>query len=214
MLGPTYAALVIARILQGISSTVIWTVGSALLCDTVPEDRIGQQFGIALTGLSSGSAIAPTVGGALYNSFGFRAPFIFSLGLLGFDLILRCLIIEKTDAMKWGFDPTATCPKAGTDQKHDEQAPSRTTDTPTHLEKVSPIKDAAVLHAYDQKCSADENNDKESTLPSVSSIKGSSRQSSLRLILTILHSKRAMSAVLSISIYAYVVCFQSKYQFI
>jgi hypothetical protein len=37
----------------------------------------------------------------MYDRFGFRAPFIFSLSLVGFDLLLRLCIIEKHVALKY-----------------------------------------------------------------------------------------------------------------
>ncbi|KAI9601446.1 hypothetical protein H4Q26_001264 [Puccinia striiformis f. sp. tritici PST-130] len=37
----TFAVLMVARIVQGFSGTAIWTLGLALICDVVPEARIG-----------------------------------------------------------------------------------------------------------------------------------------------------------------------------
>ncbi|KAG6857631.1 hypothetical protein H0H87_010199 [Tephrocybe sp. NHM501043] len=56
-------------------------------------------------GLSIGSLIGPPVGGALFNRFGYRGPFIFSIIGTAFDLIARLLIIERKDALRWGIDP-------------------------------------------------------------------------------------------------------------
>ncbi|GJJ08878.1 hypothetical protein Clacol_003098 [Clathrus columnatus] len=183
MLAPVYWVLVVARFLQGTSSTVIWTVGSALLCDTVPTSRIGQQFGIALTGLSFGSAIGPTIGGALYNSLGFHAPFIFSLGLLGFDLILRFLVIEKRDAVRWGFDPTAACLQGGNNNNQDFDVETSTSEPDTIKNKEKGLENETEIPA------------------DLSRNEISHHQSSLQLMLTILKSKRAMAAALVILIY-------------
>ncbi|GJJ08877.1 hypothetical protein Clacol_003097 [Clathrus columnatus] len=181
MLAPVYWALIVARVLQGISSTVIWTIGSALLCDTVPESRIGQQFGIALTGLSFGSAISPSIGGALYHSLGFHAPFIFSLGLLGFDLILRFLVIEKRDAVRWGFDPTAACLQVYNNNQD--------SDINTSASEPETVKSKRSL-------------EKEKEIPAdLSRDEISHHQSSLHLTLTILKSNRAMAAALAVLIY-------------
>ncbi|KAF8060998.1 MFS general substrate transporter [Lyophyllum atratum] len=105
MEAPTYAVMIVARVLQGIGSSMVWVVGLALLCDTTPENLIGRQLGIAMGGLSVGGLVGPPVGGILYSRFGFRGPIIFGLGVTILDLIARLLIIERKDALKWGVDP-------------------------------------------------------------------------------------------------------------
>ncbi|ETW87640.1 major facilitator superfamily, partial [Heterobasidion irregulare TC 32-1] len=103
-----YWVMAVARVIQGMSSSMVWTVGLALLCDTAPEHYLGQQLGLATSGLSLGLLIGPPVGGGLYSRFGFRAPFIFSITITALDLIGRLLIIERKDALSWGTGP-AVC---------------------------------------------------------------------------------------------------------
>ncbi|KAL5534540.1 hypothetical protein ACEPAG_1003 [Sanghuangporus baumii] len=105
MEAPNYPVMIIARILQGISSCVVWVIGLALLADTVPEDKIGLQLGLAMTGLTVGMLAAPPVGGALYDRFGFRSPFIFGIIVTGFDFLGRLLVVERKEALRWGYDP-------------------------------------------------------------------------------------------------------------
>ncbi|BGP24065.1 hypothetical protein JCM10295v2_002966 [Rhodotorula toruloides] len=96
----SYALMVVARILQGFSGTVLWTIGLALVTDSVSEERVGKVLGWVMIGFSFGQAIGPPVGGVLYARMGWRAPFVFSLILVGVDL-LRMLIVEKHRAMEW-----------------------------------------------------------------------------------------------------------------
>ncbi|GAA6036084.1 hypothetical protein JCM8097_006605 [Rhodosporidiobolus ruineniae] len=96
-----YAAMVVARILQGFSGTTLWTIGLALVTDSVPEYRVGAVLGQVMIGFSLGQAIGPPVGGTMYARLGYRAPFIFSLILVGVDLLLRLCIIEKHQALRW-----------------------------------------------------------------------------------------------------------------
>ena len=51
--------------------------------------------------------VGPPVGGALYNTFGFRGPFIFAIIVTMIDFVGRLLIIERKDALPWGIDPAA-----------------------------------------------------------------------------------------------------------
>lgn len=44
-LGTTVPALVVARVLQGISSAFVWTVGLAIVIETVGPDNLGKTIG-------------------------------------------------------------------------------------------------------------------------------------------------------------------------
>jgi len=76
-------------------------------CDTAPEHHLGRQFGITTMGLTIGSLVGPPVAGALYQRWGFRAPFIFGIIVTCIDLLGRLLLIERHEAMRWGVDPMA-----------------------------------------------------------------------------------------------------------
>ncbi|KAF7437249.1 hypothetical protein PC9H_004086 [Pleurotus ostreatus] len=95
MEAPNYPVMVVARILQGLSSSMVWVVGLALLCDCTPKEVIGRQLGIAMTGLSVGVILGPPLGGLLYDRFGFRGPFVFGIVSAFVDLVGRLLIIES-----------------------------------------------------------------------------------------------------------------------
>jgi DHA1 family solute carrier family 18 vesicular amine transporter 1/2 len=56
-------------------------------------------------GLTIGNLVGPPVGGALYQRFGFRAPFIFGIIFAGIDLVARLLLVERHEAIRWGVDP-------------------------------------------------------------------------------------------------------------
>ncbi|RDB29583.1 putative MFS-type transporter C18.02 [Hypsizygus marmoreus] len=112
MEAPIYAVMCIARILQGVGSSMVWVVGLAFLCDSTPEQFVGRQLGLAMAGLSIGVVIGPPVGGALYSRFGFRGPFIFGLGATVIDLLARIVAIERNEALRWGLDPWRLAPMA------------------------------------------------------------------------------------------------------
>lgn len=115
----SFTGMVISRILQGISGTGIWTLGLSLITDSVPEDKVGTVMGNVMIGFSVGVLIGAPVGGVLYDKLGYRAPFVFALCLLFVDLVLRLLIVEKRDAIKWiqagveipGFEAAGYTPK-------------------------------------------------------------------------------------------------------
>ncbi|RXK41833.1 hypothetical protein M231_00832 [Tremella mesenterica] len=89
--------MVISRFLQGVSSAVVWLVGLSLIIENVPKKHIGRQLEFAVSGVSVGSTIAPPIGGALYSSLGWKAPFVFCIIISGADLIARLLVVEQKD---------------------------------------------------------------------------------------------------------------------
>ncbi|KAI0005376.1 major facilitator superfamily domain-containing protein [Russula compacta] len=103
-----YWTMAIARVLQGISGAVVWTAGLALICDTIKsEEEVGRYLGLAMSGLPLGQLIGPPVGGALFDRFGIRGPCLFGIVVLSVDVIGRLLLIERREALAWGFDPAA-----------------------------------------------------------------------------------------------------------
>ncbi|KAF8488176.1 major facilitator superfamily domain-containing protein [Gautieria morchelliformis] len=155
MLAPFYWLMALARIIQGVSSTFVWTVGLALLCDTVPEARVGQQLGLAMAGLSAGVVLAPPIGGALYQSLGFNAPFIFSIGIVLVDLVGRLLVIERKHAIPWGVDPAAMPATQASDSRtiHADHtaALDKNAMTSPKPNEVLPSADPVVLAGLDGK---------------------------------------------------------------
>ncbi|KAI4210152.1 MAG: hypothetical protein LQ351_006984 [Letrouitia transgressa] len=98
------ALLFFARVLQGSSDALVWTVGQALLIDTVGADNVGKATGSIFGIISIGALAAPVLGGILYHRTGVIGPLTLGCSLLGIDLIMRLLIIEKKPAAKFGFD--------------------------------------------------------------------------------------------------------------
>ncbi|EJD55284.1 MFS general substrate transporter [Auricularia subglabra TFB-10046 SS5] len=96
-----YWMMLLARVIQGISSTIVWVVALALLCDTVPKENMGRQLGVTMMGYSLGIIAATPLGGLLYGRMGYRAPFIFGMICAAVDLLGRILVIEKADADRW-----------------------------------------------------------------------------------------------------------------
>ncbi|KAH6917121.1 major facilitator superfamily domain-containing protein [Coprinopsis sp. MPI-PUGE-AT-0042] len=124
MEAPNYAIMCVARVVQGIGSSIVWVVGLALLADAAPEELVGRQLGLAMIGFNVGLVLGPPLGSALYDHFGFRGPFIFGMIASLLDLLGRALVIERKEAIPWGFDPKVVKPV----QDHEETKPIPTVD--------------------------------------------------------------------------------------
>lgn len=80
-------------------------IGLALLADTVPQENLAQAMGYVSLGMSLGILIAPLLGGVVFDRAGYDAVFGMAYGLIGLDIVLRLLLVEKKVAARW--DPVA-----------------------------------------------------------------------------------------------------------
>ncbi|KAL8856520.1 MAG: hypothetical protein Q9178_006835 [Gyalolechia marmorata] len=93
--------LLISRLLQGFSAAITYTVGLALLVDTVGRDNIGQWMGTALSSSSFGLIVSPLLGGIVYAKAGYMSVFAMALALIVFDIGMRLVMIEKKKAAQY-----------------------------------------------------------------------------------------------------------------
>tara|TARA_R110002003_G_scaffold54_15_gene4804 strand:- start:4168 stop:5217 length:1050 start_codon:yes stop_codon:yes gene_type:complete len=78
-----------------------WVVGLALLADTIPQDQFAQATGWISLGMSLGILVAPLLGGVVFDHAGYDAVFAMAYGLIGVDIVLRLLLVEKKIAVRW-----------------------------------------------------------------------------------------------------------------
>lgn len=98
--GRSITVLVVARILQGISAAVVWTVGLAMVLDTIGPENLGKTIGSIFSFISLGELISPVLGGVLYEKTGYSGVFGLASAMLALDFIMRLLIVEKKTAAK------------------------------------------------------------------------------------------------------------------
>ncbi|KAF3127095.1 hypothetical protein TWF703_010043 [Orbilia oligospora] len=98
--------LCLARFIQGLATACIWSVGLALVIDTVGSSNAGESLGLLAASMSVGFVGAPSLSGFIYDRFGYDAVFLSMVVMVVFDIVLRILIIEKKDAVKWILQET------------------------------------------------------------------------------------------------------------
>ncbi|KAF7588597.1 hypothetical protein BBP40_005482 [Aspergillus hancockii] len=103
----TLFSLVIARVLQGLSASVVWTVGMALVVDTVGKDGVGAAMGYISMAMTVGTVFGPFIGGIVLSKIGYDAVFAIAISLVALDILLRLIMIEQKTASKWIQPPTA-----------------------------------------------------------------------------------------------------------
>ncbi|KAI4097493.1 MAG: hypothetical protein LQ344_000225 [Seirophora lacunosa] len=91
----------LGRVFQGLSASVIYTAGLALIADAVDPDEIGAWMGFVFSGNTLGLLFSPFLAGIVYDHLGYYAVFIILFGVIAFDIVLRGLMVEKRTADKW-----------------------------------------------------------------------------------------------------------------
>ncbi|KAL8883706.1 MAG: hypothetical protein Q9192_007032 [Flavoplaca navasiana] len=89
------AVLLIARILSGLSSAVVCTVGYAILFDVVSSEKIGSALGFVSMSQSFGLLVGPAIGGVLYEYGGYFKTFIPAFILIAIEIALRYFVVVK-----------------------------------------------------------------------------------------------------------------------
>ncbi|CAI1498974.1 Spectinomycin tetracycline efflux pump [Serratia quinivorans] len=92
-MAPDIWLLLSARIAQGLGAAVMMAMTMALVGETLGKENTGRAMGLLGSMSAIGTALGPSLGGALIFGFGWRAMFLvsFPLGLLAFILVYRYL---------------------------------------------------------------------------------------------------------------------------
>ncbi|KAH6985007.1 major facilitator superfamily domain-containing protein [Ilyonectria sp. MPI-CAGE-AT-0026] len=105
-LSKTLAMFMVGRALQGISASLTWTVGLALVIDSVDSNDVGKATGWVGMSASLGILTAPLLGGVVYAKGGYYPVFAMCFGLLVVDIVLRLVIVEVKEAKRWLDQPS------------------------------------------------------------------------------------------------------------
>lgn len=85
----------VSRLLQGISSAILYTVGLAVLVENVNKDEVGRYMGSAMSCNNFGIILSPLLGGIFYEKAGKYAVSGLMAGLSAIDITLRLMMKEK-----------------------------------------------------------------------------------------------------------------------
>ncbi|KAL8794966.1 MAG: hypothetical protein Q9195_002548 [Heterodermia aff. obscurata] len=186
--------LVLARCLQGASAGIVYTVGLALLIDTVGRESLGQWMGFVMIGFNIGLLLGPMLGGVIYTKLGYWPVFVAVLAVVGSDLLLRVFMIEKGKAAKWD--------KAESSQRPVTYGSIITGNGQEHPSEVTEV--ARKVHSSSE-AEPEQNSGRASLLSQDSTRTVASRTNSYKeagflasrfpIMVTLLNSKRLMSAV-------------------
>jgi MFS family permease len=137
--GSSLPVLIIGRALQGLSAAVVWTVGLALLSDSIERENLGAAMGFMTAATSIGYLCGPLLGGVVYASAGYYVVFSMGFAIIGLDIFLRLMMVEKSVAKQWS-SPTENSPSnespSQRDMSGEEIQAAPATIEPTESEKL------------------------------------------------------------------------------
>ncbi|WP_148219730.1 MFS transporter [Azospirillum sp. B510] len=92
--------LIAARAVQGLGAAAMMALATAFVGDAVPKARIGRAMGLMGTMSALGTALGPTLGGALIAAFGWPAIFLVTVppGAAAFLLVRHGLSADRVEA--------------------------------------------------------------------------------------------------------------------
>ncbi len=93
---PTVTIFVVIRGLVGALTAGLSPAAMSMVADTVPERERGRWIGILMGGYSAGLIFGPVIGGLLYDTWGFAAPFVISAGMGALALVAAALVVRET----------------------------------------------------------------------------------------------------------------------
>ncbi|HET9985334.1 MAG TPA: MFS transporter [Longimicrobiales bacterium] len=77
-LAPSGAALIAARLLEGVGGALVFGTGTAILTSVFPPHRLGRALGIQVAAVYLGLSLGPFLGGVLTEHFGWRSIYLFA----------------------------------------------------------------------------------------------------------------------------------------
>ncbi|OMJ24495.1 putative MFS-type transporter [Smittium culicis] len=89
--------LFLARLFQGISSGVTWSLGLAMLIDVYPSDKLDFPISISYSGFTLGVLGGPVLGGVVYKSGGMPGVAYLMGGMALFNMIFRILVPDSNE---------------------------------------------------------------------------------------------------------------------
>ena len=135
-LATSIEVLLAARILQGASGGVVWTVSLIIMTDRVESSELGQALGYVALARTIGVVMGPLLGGVLYERTGYYSVFALSFAFLVIDGIFRLTFIEARSARIW--EPSVYPVELSSDECAEERIRNRMEKGPEEpLERTS-----------------------------------------------------------------------------
>lgn len=98
-LAPSFAVLVLCRVLQSLAGALSFPNGAALVRFAVPAERRARAFGVVWGAASAAAAVGPTLGGVIVDGAGWRAMFYANVPVALVAVILGARVIPRREPL-------------------------------------------------------------------------------------------------------------------
>ncbi|KAK7423625.1 hypothetical protein QQZ08_008979 [Neonectria magnoliae] len=137
--------LLVGRFLQGVSAGFVWSIGLALIADTVGIDEVGQVLAHADISLCFGLASAPPISGSVLKKYGKDAVYALVMGFILLDVVMRLVLIERRVAERFQLSSVDQATETTGQQDSIERQPPSSQDANEDGEDSSYLEYATVL---------------------------------------------------------------------
>ena len=96
LFAPSTEVFIAIRAAEGVLTAGLMPAAMGVAADIVPEHQRAQRVGIVMGSMGAGIIFGPVIGGVLYDSWGFSAPFIGSAILAFAALIFAFSLVPET----------------------------------------------------------------------------------------------------------------------
>jgi multidrug resistance protein len=96
LLASSTTALILIRVFEGAFTAGIFPSAMGVVSDVVPKNQRAQWVGIVMGSYGAGLIFGPVLGGVLYDTWGFAAPFLASAAIALVALIAAAIMIPET----------------------------------------------------------------------------------------------------------------------
>jgi len=100
LFAPSTAAFTAVRAVEGGLTAGLFPAAMAMVADIMPEEKRSQWIGILMGCSTAGFIFGPTLGGILYDAWGFSAPFVLSAVLAFAACLAAVFLLPETLARK------------------------------------------------------------------------------------------------------------------
>lgn len=96
LLADSTAAFIAVRTAEGALSAGLFPATMGVVADIVPETQRARWVGYVMGSYGAGFILGPTIGGVLFDSFGYAAPFLVSAVLAALAFIAAFILVPET----------------------------------------------------------------------------------------------------------------------
>jgi len=95
------AGYIAVRVFQGAVTAGLLPAAIAIVGDSVPERRRAQGTGLMMGAYGAGFIFGPVIGGALFDRWGFPAPFVTSAALALAAFVFATVMLRPGRSAGW-----------------------------------------------------------------------------------------------------------------